>query len=65
MDYKPRNELNGKFLGSVAMNPFLQHISSSRIQMFSSHIGQRLTIEGASVRKIQTGWHDATLCEGG
>lgn len=55
MDYKPRNELNGKFLGSVAMNPFLQHISSSRIQMFSSHIGQRLTIEGASVRKIQTG----------
>ena len=55
MNYSPRNELNGKFLGCVALNPFIQHISSSRIQMFSSHVGQRLTIEGATVRNIQTG----------
>ena len=55
MNRKNKNELAGKFLGSVALNPLIQHDSSSRIQMLGSHLGQRLTIEGATERKLQTG----------
>lgn len=49
------NEINGKWLGACGLNPFHQHNSSARIQMFGSHLGQMLTISGSTPRMIQTG----------
>ena len=55
MKQKNVNELDSKFLGVCALNPFHQHTSASRIQMFSQHLGQCLPIIGATERVIQTG----------
>lgn len=53
---QPRpNQLRADFLSSMSLNPFMGHNSSSRLQMFHSHLGQRLNIKGATERKIQTG----------
>ena len=50
-----KNELKREFLSVCGLNPFPGFDSSSRIQMFSSHIGQKLVINGATERRIQTG----------
>lgn len=50
-----KNELKREFLSVCGLNPFPGFDSSSRIQMFSSHIGQRLVIAGSTERRIQTG----------
>lgn len=49
------NELYRDLLGVNGLNPFKQNNSSSREQMFSSHIGQTLVVDGATERYIQTG----------
>lgn len=50
-----RSELDPELLGLVAINPFFMNCSSSRLQMFCSHIGQSLVAKGATIRKIQSG----------
>jgi hypothetical protein len=50
-----RNQLHAALLGSCALNPFHKHTSSSRAQMYASHLGQMLQINGATQRYIQTG----------
>ena len=50
-----RNELSAGFLGASGLNPWPAHDSSSRIQMFNSHLGQALVIEGATTRRCLTG----------
>lgn len=47
--------LSRKLLGVMGLNPFDNHNSSSRKQMFSSHIQQNLVIDKPSIKKIQTG----------
>lgn len=49
------NELHAHLLGPNSLNPFHGNTSSSRGQMFSTHLGQRLAINGATPRAIQTG----------
>lgn len=49
------NELKTELLGVNALNFASDNNSSSRAQMFSSHFSQRLTIEGATENRIQTG----------
>lgn len=49
------NELRADFLSAMSLNPFMGHNSSSRLQMFHSHLGQKLNIKGATERRIQTG----------
>lgn len=51
-----KNELHPRLLGTaVGLNPFVSTISPSRLQMFTSHLGQMPVIEGATVRLIQSG----------
>lgn len=54
---KPKvpNQLHRDLLGVNGLNPFKGHNSSSREQMFSSHIGQTLVVKGGTERRIQTG----------
>lgn len=52
--YTP-NELHREFLGVNGLNPWDGWDSSSRKQMFSSHIGQTLVVRGATERYCQTG----------
>lgn len=52
--YTP-NELHLEFLGVNGLNPWDGWDSSSRKQMFSSHIGQTLVVAGATERYCQTG----------
>jgi len=49
------NELRRDLMGVNGLNPWDGHDSSSRKQMFSSHIGQTLVIKGATERYVQTG----------
>lgn len=49
------NELAPDLLGVTAMNPFPGQDSSSRAVMMSSHVGQALVVDGADIRRIQTG----------
>lgn len=49
------NELYRDLMGVCGLNPWIQHDSSSRRQMFSSHIGQTLVINGSTERYCQTG----------
>lgn len=49
------NELSPELLGANALNPFPGHDSSSRAVMISSHVGQALVVDGATVRRCQTG----------
>lgn len=57
MTTRPRipNQLHRDLMGVNSLNPFDGEDSSSRKQMFSSHIGQALVIKGATERRIQTG----------
>lgn len=48
--YPLRQELNS----STALYPWVSHTSSSRLQMFGSHISQHLTIQGGEPRRNQT-----------
>lgn len=54
MEYE-ENQLHREFLSVVGLNPWAGNNSASRTQMFGSHIGQRLVIEGASERRCMTG----------
>lgn len=49
------NELDPILLGTGALNVLKITNSSPRVQMYMSHIGQALVIEGATPRRIQTG----------
>lgn len=49
------NQLYRKLLGINSLNPFDGHDSSSRKQMFATHLTQALVIEGSTERYIQTG----------
>lgn len=50
------NELDGKFLGAMSLNPWVAHSSSSRLQMLGSHLGAALSVTGSTVRRCQTGY---------
>lgn len=50
-----REILHSEHLGIHAMSPFSSYNSSPRNVMFSSHVGQRLVIEGCDEEIIQTG----------
>lgn len=49
------NELDPVLLGTGALSLLKTTNSSPRVQMFMSHVGQALVIEGATPRRIQTG----------
>lgn len=49
------NELSAKWLGACGLNPFHIYDSSARLQMFSQHLGQMLSIAGRTPRLLQTG----------
>lgn len=49
------NELDPVLLGTGALSVLKPTNSSPRVQMYMSHIGQALVIEGATPRRIQTG----------
>ena len=49
------NQLRPDLMSVCALNPWPGHDSSSRIQMFASHLGQKLVIKGATERRCQTG----------
>lgn len=51
----PDNELSMQFLGAISLNPWVQHNSSSRMQMTTGHISQSLVINGATPRRCFTG----------
>jgi len=51
----PRNENYREFLGICGLNSYFGTIASSRLQMFSSHIGQHVDIEGAMPPYHKTG----------
>ena len=40
------NELYRSLTSICGLNPFLDTISSSRIQMYGSHLGQKLVVAG-------------------
>lgn len=50
-----KNELNPELLGLHSLNFSVGHDSSSRSVMFASHFSQRLVINGANEKRIQTG----------
>lgn len=49
------NELHRELLSVCGLNSLHQHISSARVAMFTSHVGQMLQIKGATERTFQTG----------
>lgn len=55
MSLQHTNELHAEMLGIQGLNAFSRHNSASRSYMFGSHISQRLVIEGAEEKRIQTG----------
>ncbi len=50
-----KNEMRLEMMGIQGLNSFSRHNSASRSYMFGSHISQRLVIEGAEEKRIQTG----------
>lgn len=50
-----KNELSPELLGVAATNPFLMHNSSSRMQMYCTHIGQALVIKEPTVKRTLSG----------
>lgn len=54
----PPNQLSADLLSVCGLTPFPGNDSSNRIQMFSSHLSQKLVISGATERYIQTGMED-------
>ena len=51
----PPNEIKPDYLSIVGLNPWPGHDSSSRVQMFSSHLAQKLVVKGMNQRRCQTG----------
>lgn len=49
------NELSPDLLGVASLNPGDQHDSSSRKQMFHTHLGQALHVKDCTPRRLQTG----------
>lgn len=49
------SEVSIEELGPPGLNPFITNVSSSRTQMFCSHLGQALIVNGASKKRIVTG----------
>lgn len=54
-NYVVHKELRADLFSVSAMNPFPGHISASRIQMFASHLSQKLNILEPTLRYTQTG----------
>ena len=52
------SQLKRELTGLLSLSPFDPHNSSSRKQMWASHIGQTLVIKGATRRRNQTGMED-------
>lgn len=50
-----RNDLHIDLQSICSLNPWLQHDSSGRVYMTSSHLGQMLVVNGATERMCQTG----------
>ena len=50
----PKN-IPTEYLGMSSLNSFAQHNSSSRAVMYNSHFSQKLVVEGADEKRIQTG----------
>ena len=50
-----KNELAPELLGIHSLNSFAAYNSSSRSVMFAQHFSQRLVIDGADEKRIQTG----------
>jgi len=55
MTVESKSELKPEFLSILALNPFAGHNSSSRQQMFSSHLSQCLVTKDATEHRFQTG----------
>lgn len=55
MAHSQPNQIYRKLMGISSLNPYAGHDSSSRGQMFCSHLGQALVISGSTERRIQTG----------
>ena len=51
----PDLKLNSKFFSAAALNPFMDHTSSPRGIMFSSHMSQPVVIEDPDVNMVQSG----------
>lgn len=49
------HEVRRTHLGIAGMNPIPLHDSSSRVQMFCSHLGQKLVFHGVEENQIQSG----------
>lgn len=49
------NQLKPDLLGTNSLQPWPGTVSASRAQMFGSHLGQSLVIEGSTERRTQTG----------
>lgn len=49
------NQLDPRFMGVVGMQPLAGYISASRLAMYCNHVGQSLTVEGATVKRMFTG----------
>lgn len=49
------NELRRDLASSPGLNPWLAFNSSARVQMYSSHLGQKLVIAGATDKLCQSG----------
>ncbi len=62
-DFPYLNNLNAdpRLLGFPAMlNPFVQHTSSSRGDMYSSHLAQAVVLDGSELPHIYTGFENDT-----
>ena len=49
------NQLDSRFMGVVGMQPLAGYISASRLAMYCNHVGQSLSVEGATVKRMFTG----------
>ena len=49
------NEMSSKWWGPCSLNVFPSSTSSGRLQMFASHLGQMLVVNGNTERPLQTG----------
>lgn len=49
------NELDPSLISVAGLSPFMAFDSSSRLNMFCGHIAQSLVMEGATVRRTQSG----------
>lgn len=50
-----RSDVSVELLGPPGLNSFIPYDSSSRVQMFCSHLGQTLNVAGASKKRIVSG----------